>query len=656
MKRTWGRLGRVALAVSALVVLGHGRALSRGSWFDEIVRKREALPTGATSEKKAVPLPDFGTGKYTVTLWVKTNRDGALFAKTAPKGGWVRNGKALFIRGGRLTFDVGSLGAASGRRRVADGKWHHVAFCGGAPQSFYVDGALDGSGDLEARPDVKGSAFKIGQISTNFPPDKVLRGEIDEVRIHGRVLSGPEIRAEAEATSPPSADALIAYWPFDGTPNDGSRGLNHASAVGRTRYAKGEFGQALSLAGSGHMLVECGEGKSPDAELWRELAARFTDATSAQEMAWERADGIWGPDWRTAGWDEVAKRYAKAAARPTSVAREVAGFAARVRTSRDIGRVRELYLKSRRYGQLLEQLSEFRLDELRATVDKLHGTGRAGRGLLARLDDLEGQATRWQDGPPSGEAFETWKAAVRALRRDAILNENPLIDFDKVAFIKRLTYSANHYYTEYVNARWTPGGGICILDLKTGDVKEIATELKDGVFMRFDVSFDAKRIVFDWKCASQEGYRIYEVNVDGTGLRQLTFPDKNEKEIQRLYRARPHYHHGTDDMHPCYLPNGDICFISTRCQYGILCDGPDDFTTTILYRMDANGKDMRPLTNSSVSEASPVVLPDGRIMYTRWEYVDKGAVSVKCLWAMRPDGTNSAEIYANDISLPPTFI
>ncbi|MHC4247940.1 MAG: HzsA-related protein, partial [Planctomycetota bacterium] len=393
-----------------------------------------------------------------------------------------------------------------------------------------------------------------------------------------------------------------------------------------------------------------------DAELWRELASRFTDAASAQEMAWERADGIWGPDWKTAAWREVAKRYARAATKPTSVAKEAAELAARARTSRDVRSVRELYLKSRRYAALLAELAEFKLDELRATVRKLHGAGREGRRLLARLDELEGQATRWEDGPPSGGAFETWKAAVKALRRDAIFNQNPLIDFDKLVFIKRLTYSANHYYTEYVNSRWTPGGGLCILDLKTGDVKEIATELEDGVFMRFDVSFDAKRIVFDWKCDAQQGYRIYEIGVDGTGLRQLTFPQDDDAELVRKYRVAGQYHHGTDDMHPCYLPDGGICFISTRCQYGILCDAPDNFSTTILYRMDADGRNMRPLSNSSVSEASPAVLPDGRIMYTRWEYVDKGAVSVKCLWAMRPDGTASAEIYANDISLPPTFI
>jgi hypothetical protein len=64
---------------------------------------------------------------------------------------------------------------------------------------------------------------------------------------------------------------------------------------------------------------------------------------------------------------------------------------------------------------------------------------------------------------------------------------------------------------------------------------------------------------------------------------------------------------------------------------------------------------MRPLSFSSVSETAPSMLPDGRILYTRWEYVDKGAVSVKCLWAMRPDGTASSEIYGNTISLPPTL-
>ena len=233
---------------------------------------------------------------------------------------------------------------------------------------------------------------------------------------------------------------------------------------------------------------------------------------------------------------------------------------------------------------------------------------------------------------------------------------------DKLLFVKRKTLTADHYYTEFINSAWMPGGNLCLLDLKTGNVTDLVPELSGGVFNRFDLGFDADRVVFEWKCAAQQGYRIYEIELDPTTgrrrgkLRQLTFPREDESELARLYRARPHYHHGTDDMNPCYLPDGGICFISTRCQYGILCDGSDDFTTTVLYRMDADGKNMKKLSDSPLSEASPCVLPDGRIMYTRWEYNDKGAISVKCLWAMRPDGTGSSEIYGNDIFYPHTIL
>ena len=228
-------------------------------------------------------------------------------------------------------------------------------------------------------------------------------------------------------------------------------------------------------------------------------------------------------------------------------------------------------------------------------------------------------------------------------------------DVSQILFVKRRTYSANHYYTEYVNSAWAPGGNLCVLDVKSGAVRELVPEMASGVFERCDLSFDATRVVFAWKKGPQDGYRIYEVKVDGTGLRQLTFPPDDEAELERKYRVDPGYHHGTDDLSPCYLPDGGIVFVSTRCQFGILCDGPDNFTTTVLHRMDGDGKHLIKLSNSSVSETGPSMLPDGRILYTRWEYVDKGAVSVKGLWAMRPDGTASVEVFGNDIALPPTL-
>jgi hypothetical protein len=249
--------------------------------------------------------------------------------------------------------------------------------------------------------------------------------------------------------------------------------------------------------------------------------------------------------------------------------------------------------------------------------------------------------------PPANKAEVRFHAAAAKQLLDRGIEE--------LLFIRRFTFTANHVYTDYVNSRWMPGGGLCVLNLRTGKVREIVPELtKSGVVNWFDLSFDAKKIVFDFKKSADEGYRIYEVNVDGTGLRQLTFPEPNEAELVKKYRRG--YHHGTDDMDPCYLPDGGIAFVTTRCQFGVLCDAGDSFTVKNLYRMNGDGSAMQALTCSPLSEATPTLLPDGRILYHRWEYVDKAAGNCKALWAVNPNGTGSVEIYGNTISFPETKI
>ncbi|MDR1924751.1 MAG: NPCBM/NEW2 domain-containing protein [Planctomycetaceae bacterium] len=232
-----------------------------------------------------------------------------------------------------------------------------------------------------------------------------------------------------------------------------------------------------------------------------------------------------------------------------------------------------------------------------------------------------------------------------------------LIDrgIEEVLFIRRLTYNSDHVYVEYLNSAWMPGGGICALNLKTGKVREIVPELtQQGVVGWFDLSFDAKKIVFDFKKSKDEGYKIYEVNVDGTGLRQVTFPVPDEAELVKKYRII--YHSGTDDMDPCYLPDGGIAFVSTRCQYSVLCHAGDAFTVKNLYRINSDGTGLKQLTVSPLSEATPTMLHDGRILYHRWEYVDKAAGNCKALWSMNPDGSGTAEVYGNTIAFPETKI
>ena len=180
---------------------------------------------------------------------------------------------------------------------------------------------------------------------------------------------------------------------------------------------------------------------------------------------------------------------------------------------------------------------------------------------------------------------------------------------------------------------------------------------------RYDLSFDGRRIVFNYKHPRPEGFRIFEVGVDGAGLRQITFPPEDEEQRIARYcvwspaqlQENPwRYGHWTDDMHPCYLPDGGIVFTSTRSEQSVLCGG-HSLTVPNLHRVEADGNSLRRLSRGALSEFCPTMLQDGRIMYNRWEYVDKGAAAVQSLWAMCPDGGRAEEIYGNNIGTPGVF-
>lgn len=223
------------------------------------------------------------------------------------------------------------------------------------------------------------------------------------------------------------------------------------------------------------------------------------------------------------------------------------------------------------------------------------------------------------------------------------------LGFDELIFVKRMSYSSDHYYTDLNNGtggnRFLADNGIYILDLRTGKERPVvrAADLPGGkgFIGKIGLSFDAKKVLFDFRENPGAGFRIWEVKIDGSGLRQVSFPPPDESEkAARWYRG---WH--TDDIHPCYLPDGKIIFSSTRCEHTILCGGSAALVAPGLHRMDADGSHVEQLTRSPVSEFCPVMLDDGRVMYHRWEYVDKGARVAKTVWAMNPDGTRPQELY-----------
>ncbi len=260
--------------------------------------------------------------------------------------------------------------------------------------------------------------------------------------------------------------------------------------------------------------------------------------------------------------------------------------------------------------------------------------------------------------------FDEMPARLKKLKRLALVEQNPLLKNRKLVFARRYTYDSQHYYDDYYHGpvRW--GGNITELDLASGRIRDIIDKrLEGGIFDRYDISHDGERIVFGYRPCRPEGYRLWEQNIDGAALRQLTFAPENEEErvyshsgysMKELERDPRLYGHWTDDMHPCYLPDGRIVFVSSRSDTTVLCGG-HSLTCTALHRIDADGSNMRKLSQGALTESTPVVMNDGRILYTRWEYVFKGIAAVQSLWSMRPDGTGSEEVYGNNIDNPGVF-
>jgi hypothetical protein len=223
------------------------------------------------------------------------------------------------------------------------------------------------------------------------------------------------------------------------------------------------------------------------------------------------------------------------------------------------------------------------------------------------------------------------------------------LGFEELVFVKRKPYSSDHYYTDINNGtspdRFHPNNGIYVYNLRTQSERPVVTAADlpggQGFIGKISLFFDAKKVVFDFRQDPGCGFRIWEVNLDGTGLRQISFPPADEAE--KVARWRQGWH--TDDVHPCYLPDGKIIFSSTRCEHTVLCGGSASLVAPGLHRMDADGSNIQQLTRSPVSEFCPVVLDDGRVMYHRWEYIDKGARVGKTIWTMNPDGSKPQEIY-----------
>ncbi|MDO4573687.1 MAG: polysaccharide lyase family protein [Planctomycetia bacterium] len=209
----------------------------------------------------------------------------------------------------------------------------------------------------------------------------------------------------------------------------------------------------------------------------------------------------------------------------------------------------------------------------------------------------------------------------------------PMEDVREVLFAVRKPSYDGHWYANFgyyaCDTCTYPfplgsGGSLRILNLDTGKVRTIFED-KEGNVRDPQIHYDGKKAIFSYLKKGTRHYNLYEINLDGTGLRQITSGN-------------------WDDVEPTYLPNGDIVFASTRAKCWVQC-----WLTGVatLHRCGPNGENIYRISSSPEQENTPWVLPNGQIIYMRWEYIDRSQVHYHHLWTTNPDGTKHAAYYGN---------
>ena len=249
---------------------------------------------------------------------------------------------------------------------------------------------------------------------------------------------------------------------------------------------------------------------------------------------------------------------------------------------------------------------------------------------LAELDRLAAQLPQ----AASAGADRNLYLDVRKTKRKIFL-KNPAVDFTQLLLIDQPMPQGSEFPHEAVHRLGmmaTPGGRLLVtegLDPES-PVRQLAPN-QPGSFWRPELSFDARKVLFCFKPADAKSFHLYQSNLDGSDLRQLTDGDY-------------------DDIDPIYLPDGHIMFTTTRGNTYVRC-GPYIYSNT-LARCDADGSNIYLISFNSEPDFVPALLPDGHVVYSRWEYSDKDQNRVQSLWTTRQDGTQTSVFWGNQSYWP----
>ena len=319
---------------------------------------------------------------------------------------------------------------------------------------------------------------------------------------------------------------------------------------------------------------------------------------------------------------------------------------------------------NRSTGTALEEI----LDQGRQLADDLGRREVDVRAEAVELKALEVEREKLGDTAEEGAYRQLYFDTQNLIRRLSL--KNPLLDFDSILFVKRAPTLFPHVSDQYYGWWSRPGGGVYRMEgFKSAcpTLYCLTADWPAGNFLRPDLSYDGRRVLFaycrhypdlasvgdktDKEALPEDAfYHIFEMNLDGTEVCQLT-------------------HGRYDDFDARYLPNGRIVFLSTRkgtaLQAGkysalatanttcpdsyVRCGGGNHRPVAVftLHTIAGDGGDLCAISAFENFEWTPAVAGDGRILYARWDYIDRFNGNFMSLWSTNPDGTSSQLVYGN---------
>ncbi len=478
------------------------------------------------------------------------------------------------------------------------------------------------------QPDVGGMTNEL-RIGMWFADGQEWNGDIAEILLYDRAMDDGE-REWMETR-------LAEKWAVPFTKNMVIRKSTWAETLPATRNA---------LRDSEHLFGPALWDDGVLGEIWEDLKRSFPEEAARFERYTNMAQ--YSPlEWFRRRQDiTVEKAVIEAAgSRMSTKANDLAAAGAAPDDPRwvslmdEAGRIRDAFIACER------QLDQFNFDALRRAITDLSAAFpdryADGPSYLERLEGMEARLPALREKlAVCDETALPVANAMLALRREALL-ANPLLDFDRILLVRRGLASpglglVQNWQSNCALPRTGFDDTIVTLSLDNPD-GELTRVFKPDrpVFVGdVDLHFSADRLLFS-SIGTQDRWQIFEVLADGSGLRQVTPGDEPD----------------VDNYDPCYLPNGDILFASTAFFTAVPCVNGSTRCAN-LYRMDANGGHIRQLCFDQEHNWCPTVLPNGRILYLRWEYTDTPHSHDRVLFHMNPDGTGQMEYYGSNSYWP----